>query len=282
MLRLVAAGATLAAALAGSAGGCLGPDRDDRPRHERRADVRDCFRQRQPERDGHDLVRRVRDDNGLRLEDVVRERRLRLEQRRGLARTVESQAGHHVPLPRRRDVERRDRPRRRRPADDPVRAGGRHRAGKRHHGVGGDAPRHRQPEHPRDLLVLRVRDEHELRHEDRRPRTQARARAASTSPHRSRASRPAGRITTASSRRATPGTSRGADKTFLTAAAPTVATKAASSHPRHECDAERHRQPERPVDVRVLRVWHDDGYGSKTPAEERRRRARARPTCRSR
>src|SRR6478609_2342841 len=205
----------------GLGGGCLGPDGDDRPRHERRTDVRDGLRQRQPERDGHDVVRRVRDDDGLRLEDVVRERRLRLEQRRGRPRTVESQAGHHVPLPRRRDVERRDRPRRRRPADDAGSAGG----------ITGSAA---------------------TLHGTVDPNTRATSWyfevGTSTSYGTKTAAKDAGSGTAALDVAAQvsglqtgrtyhyrlvatsdAGTSRGADKTFLTAAAPTVAMKAASS-----------------------------------------------------
>ena len=68
-----------------------------------RADLGQAQRHRHPERPGHDVVLRVRDEHELRLEDRGAERRLRNEhgERLGVAHAPEDD--DHVPLPPRRD-----------------------------------------------------------------------------------------------------------------------------------------------------------------------------------
>ena len=75
-------------------------------------------------------------------------------------------ARHDLPLPRRRDQRDRHEPRRRRDLHDTVRARQSSPARDERDRVVGDAQRHRRSERPRDDVVLRVRDEHELRVED--------------------------------------------------------------------------------------------------------------------
>ena len=77
MTRLLTASAAVAVALVGAAGAsrCNRALCVDRPGQLRRADDRHRLRQRQPERDGDDVVRRVRHEHELRLEDRVDERR---------------------------------------------------------------------------------------------------------------------------------------------------------------------------------------------------------------
>ena len=91
-----------------------------------------------------------------------------------------------------------------------------------------DAQRHGQSEQPRHELVLRIRNEHELRHEDRGEGRRLRDEPGHVSA-------PVTGLTSGRTYHfrlvatSDAGTSRGADQSFLASAPPTVTTKAASS-----------------------------------------------------
>ena len=133
-----------------------------------------------------------------------------------------------VPLPARRGLDRRHEPRQRRDPADVVDAERRDRQCKLRHLDVGDAERVREPERALDDVVLRVRNVHELRHEDT---GEGRGRRNERDP----VSVAVTGLTTgrlyhfrlvASS---DAGTNRGADQTFLPTSVPTVVTKPASS-----------------------------------------------------
>src|SRR5215211_4631448 len=156
----------LSAGRCGLRGGDGGSDCDHRTRHRGPFDVCDRRRHGQPGRPDDHLVRRVRNQHELRQVDRVEERRLRDRQRPGLGFAHRARPEHHLSLPPRRDERRGHEPRRGRHLQDLVRARGGHGRGfERHRDVGG-AGRHRRPERPGDDLVLRVRNQHELRLQD--------------------------------------------------------------------------------------------------------------------
>ena len=137
-----------------------------------------------------------------------------------------------------------------------------------------DAQRNRRSERPRDDVVLRVRDEHELRDSKTAEKTQARARA----PWASRRPVPASRAAALYHYRlvatSDAGTSRGADQTFSTTGAPAVVTGRGELDRADVGAAERHRHAERPVDELVLRLR--DEHELRRAGRRSRARARAR------
>ena len=159
------------------------------------------------------------------------------------------------------------RPRRRRGRRDPA-AAERHDEGRElDHGHGREAERHGQPGEPVDHLVLRVRDDDELRHEDR-----VEGRRLGVAERRRldddlRASRPRRPTTTGSSPRTATGTTLGADQSFTTNGPPAVTTGAAQGV------AVTSATLTGSVDPKGLTTnWHFDygtttSYGSKTPSK---------------
>ena len=132
----------------------------------RDADDGDAERDGRSERPRDDVVLRVRDEHELRHEDGREGRRLGRQRGRRLGGTREPRPRQAPPLPARRDERRRDEPWRRPDLHDV-------RGARRHHRrrlVGradvGAVERHDHSERPVDELVLRLRHEHELRHED--------------------------------------------------------------------------------------------------------------------
>ena len=117
----------------------------------------------------HDeLVLRVRDEHGLRVEDAGEERGLGHGRRGGLGGRVRPDGRAALPLPARRDQRRRDGPRCRPDLLDGRGAGGGHRVRQLRHDEGGEAERQGDAERPDDDLVLRVRHDDGLRHQDAR------------------------------------------------------------------------------------------------------------------
>ena len=131
-----------------------------------RPDLGDGERHRQSRRAVDVVVRRVRHQHELRVAECERERRCRIGQRRRLSRALRARVRHDLPLPRRRHERRGHEPRCRRALHDLRRSGGRDGRGDERHPDLGDAQRQRRPERARDDVVLRVRDEHELRDAD--------------------------------------------------------------------------------------------------------------------
>ena len=139
-----------------------------------------------------------------------------------------SHGRHDLPLPGGGDKQFRNGPRRRRNLHHVRGAGRGYRIGDERDDDHRDAQRHRRSERPRDHVVLRIRDEHELRLEDGREERRL--------GHEHDGCRRAGsgltrgrlyhyRLVATSDA----GTSRGADQTFSTITAPAAVTGAASS-----------------------------------------------------
>ncbi len=162
----------------------LGSGRGHRLGDEHHGDVRDTQRNRRSERPGNGVVLRVRHEHELRVEDVREERRRGHERGERLGSGVGPDARTALPLPPRRDERRRDKPRRRPDLLDDWGAHGGDRVRELDRIDVGEAQRHRHAERTGCDLVLRVRHEYELRHQDGRPEVRARARAPSGSPCR--------------------------------------------------------------------------------------------------
>ena len=146
------------------------PRRRSPARHLGRSDDGDRDGDRESERASDDLVRRLRDGHELRHEDRECERRVGHGQRRGVREAHRPHARRDLPLPRGRDEQLRHDPRRRWNLHDVRGAGSGHRSATSVTATSATLNGTVNPNGRATTLVLRVRDEHELRHEDRRRR----------------------------------------------------------------------------------------------------------------
>ena len=194
------AGLALALAIVPLAAAAV-PVRGDRRRNVGRRVVGRRRRQGRSRRGGDQLVRRVRDDDRIRLPDRRAERGERHRPGRRDGAAPGPHDGRDLPLSRRRDERHRDRARRRPDVDHAGRACRRHEPGERPRPDLGHRCRDGRPERQLDGLVGGVRHEHELRVTDRHAVGRSRARAPSASRCGCRAFAPGSRTTSASSRR---------------------------------------------------------------------------------
>ena len=131
----------------------------------RRPDLGDARRHREPQRAIDVVVRRVRNEHLVRVEDLVAERRLGDSHPRGRRHGLEPEGGRDLSLPPRRDERARDDARRGCDVHDDGRAVGCDRARQLRDAVAlvCACQRHRQPARPGDDLVVRVRSHGRLR-----------------------------------------------------------------------------------------------------------------------
>ncbi len=149
-------------------GSCRRPVGDHRPGHLGRSDHGDRHGDGESGRPGDDLVRRIRNEHELRHEDRERQRRVGHGEHGSVGLAHGSHGRHDLPLPGGGDEQLRHGSRRRRNLHHVGRAGRGYRFGDERDDDDRDTQRHRRSERTRDGLVLRVRDEHELRLEDGR------------------------------------------------------------------------------------------------------------------